>query len=148
MPQAVKISDVKEKLEKLVKDNKFTDDAYVKQSPGEVVAYLDYLNTEHQTAQKILDSILDTYFVEGIAGRKIPKITASTKTIRVKVGETAPKPIINFRSFIFYFHYRACLIIFIYIIYSIKKIFNIIKSYGMDFVLFILRERIFYINKG
>ena len=49
MPQAVKISDVKKKLEKLVKDNKFTDDAYVKQSPGEVVAYLDYLNTEHQT---------------------------------------------------------------------------------------------------
>ncbi len=99
MPQAVKISDVKKKLEKLVKDNKFTDDAYVKQSRGEVVAYLDYLNTEYQTAQKILDAILDTYFVEGIAGRKIPKITASTKTVRVKVGETAPKPIINFRSF-------------------------------------------------
>ena len=99
MPQAVKISDVKKELKKLVKKNKLTKNAYVEQSPGEVVAYVDYLNTEYEKAQKILDSVLDTYFVEGIAGRKIPEITGSTKTLRVKIGQTAPKPIINFRSF-------------------------------------------------
>ena len=49
--------------------------------------------------QNMLDDLQDSYFIEGISGKKIPKFSNTTTSLRVKVGELAPKPIINFRSY-------------------------------------------------
>ena len=99
MAKAVKQNELAKDLELYIKVGKYSNFASVKKSPRDKVTYVDYLNTSYKKMQNMLDDLQDSYFIEGISGKKIPKFSNTTTSLRVKVGELAPKPIINFRSY-------------------------------------------------
>ena len=99
MPQAIKQKDIVEDLEYLIKNYKYSDIAKVNKSPKDKVTYVDYLNTSWNSMQNILINLREVYIIEGYGGKRVPRFSASTKSLRIKVGETAPKPVINFRSY-------------------------------------------------
>ena len=99
MPQAIKQKDIVEDLEYLIKNYKYSDIAKVNKSPKDKVTYVDYLNTSWKSVQNILISLREVYIIEGYGGKRVPRFSSSTKSLRIKVGETAPKPVINFRSY-------------------------------------------------
>ena len=95
MAKAVKQNELAKDLELYIKVGKYSNFASVKKSPRDKVTYVDYLNTSYKKMQNMLDDLQDSYFIEGISGKKIPKFSNTTTSLRVKVGELAPKPIIK-----------------------------------------------------
>ena len=99
MPQAILQKDIIKDLKFLIKENKYSNIVKIDKSPKGEVVYVDYLNTSYKSADKLLNNLRDTYFVKGYANKPIPKFSSTTSSVRVQIGRTAPKPVVNFRSF-------------------------------------------------
>ena len=72
MAKAVKQNELAKDLELYIKVGKYSNFASVKKSPRDKVTYVDYLNTSYKKMQNMLDDLQDSYFIEGISGKKIP----------------------------------------------------------------------------
>ena len=75
MAKAVKQNELAKDLELYIKVGKYSNFASVKKSPRDKVTYVDYLNTSYKKMQNMLDDLQDSYFIEGISGKKIPKFS-------------------------------------------------------------------------
>ena len=99
MPQAILQKDIIKDLKFLIKENKYSNIVKIDKSRKDKVVYVDYLNTSWKSADKLLNNLQDVYFVRGYANKPIPKFSSTTTSVRVQIGRTPPRPVVNFRSF-------------------------------------------------
>ena len=99
MPQAILQKDIVKDLEYLIKTYKYSTIAKIEKSPKDKVIYVDYLNTSYKSMNNLLENLQEVYFVRGYGNKPIPEFSSSTASVRVQIGKTSPRPVINFRSY-------------------------------------------------
>ena len=99
MPQAILQKDIVKDLEYLIKTYKYSTIAKIEKSPKDKVIYVDYLNTSYKSINNLLENLQEVYFVRGYGNKQIPEFSSSTASVRVQIGKTSPRPVINFRSY-------------------------------------------------
>ena len=99
MPQAILQKDIVKDLEYLIKTYKYSTIAKIEKSPKDKVIYVDYLNTSYEKMNNLLVNLQEVYLVKGYGNKDIPKFSSTTASVRVQIGKTSPKPVVNFRSF-------------------------------------------------
>ena len=99
MPQAIQQKDIIKDLKYLITTYKYSTVTKVKKSPKDKVVYVDYLNTSWKDMKNLLENLQEVYFIKGYGNKPVPEFTSSTASLRVQIGKTAPKPVVNFRSY-------------------------------------------------
>ena len=99
MPQAILQKDIVKDLEYLIKTYKYSTIAKIEKSPKDKVIYVDYLNTSYEKMNNLLVNLQEVYLVKGYGNKDIPKFSSTTASVRVQIGKTSPKPVVNFRSY-------------------------------------------------
>ena len=99
MPQAILQKDIVKDLEYLIKTYKYSTIAKIEKSPKDKVIYVDYLNTSYEKMNNLLINLQEVYLVKGYGNKDIPKFSSTTASVRVQIGKTSPKPVVNFRSY-------------------------------------------------
>ena len=99
MPQAILQKDIVKDLEYLIKTYKYSTIAKIEKSPKDKVIYVDYLNTSYKSMNNLLENLQEVYFVRGYGNKPIPEFSSSTASVRVQIGKTSPRPVVNFRSY-------------------------------------------------
>ena len=99
MPQAILQKDIVKDLKYLIKTYKYSTIAKIEKSPKDKVIYVDYLNTSYEKMNNLLVNLQEVYLVKGYGNKDIPKFSSTTASVRVQIGKTSPKPVVNFRSY-------------------------------------------------
>ena len=99
MPQAILQKDIDKDLEYLIKTYKYSTIAKIKKSRKDKVIYVDYLNTSWKSMKNLLENLQEVYFIRGYGNKPIPEFSSSTASVRVQIGKTTPRPVVNFRSY-------------------------------------------------
>ena len=99
MPQAIQQKDIIKDLKYLIATYKYSTVAKVEKSPKDKVVYVDYLNTSWKDMKNLLENLQEVYFIKGYGNKPVPEFTSSTASLRVQIGKTHPKPVVNFRSY-------------------------------------------------